>query len=129
VSELEDAAHNFAWLYLNTMDRPNRLMMSRTYNETARELARIHGGRRKLLTHVTELQDNLWQLLAEPDWRDPDPTMLWEDATLADDWESSPHSQVRRRWSLVAAAVGNSHLVLTSQATGDPHVRVVPSGQ
>ncbi|XVV05341.1 hypothetical protein ACQPW3_08095 [Actinosynnema sp. CA-248983] len=113
LSELRDTAHRFGQLYLDTRRRPKRLPWSRSRTDR----------------NIAELQDRLWQLLAEPDWRGADPRALWEYAVLAEDWETSPGWAERSRWSLVATAVEGHALILDRDHAGEPRIRLVPLGQ
>jgi tellurium resistance protein TerD len=112
-------------MYFDTRNRPNRLLWSRSYNYRARALARAHGGWRKLIALAGELPDRLWELIAEPEWRDPDTSVLWEVAALAEDWAVMSNTSMLSQWTLVTAAVGDRQLVLTPKVDGNPRVRVV----
>ncbi|MDI5975468.1 hypothetical protein [Amycolatopsis magusensis] len=108
LSELRDAARRFGQLYDDAKRRPNRLPWSMRNRD------------------LTTLQNRLWELLAEPDWRGADPQALWEYAALATDWETSPSWAMRSRWSLMATAVAQHGLILDRDHAGQPRIRVVP---
>ncbi|MBK1787444.1 hypothetical protein [Prauserella cavernicola] len=127
LARLVEAEFAYASVFLHGGDRVDWFFRAPSGREMTRALAREHGGRRKLNAHAAELRDLLWTLLAEPEWRDADTSVLWEVTALAEDWGTTSISQMKRWTALVTAAAGDRRLVLAPENPGGSRVHMSSS--
>jgi hypothetical protein len=123
LAELPMAEAEYTLTYHVT--RRGFLMYSKAYKRRRRQLTRVVGGRKQLEAHVRHLNDRLWDLLAETQWRDAGPAQLPAlDKAMEQDWATSSTTMVRRRHELVRLALDEKHRLAVDP---DANVRVVPN--